>query len=143
MPAAQPNASRSIPETPEALSKVLGLKPVLWVGAGLSFAAGYPSTWKLVQAMAEAAIDPIDTSLPFFSVADAFVESLGKAALGDLLQRHMGQPRQPTASHRALARLAGAGHFSKRQHAQNHESHTKQTINRTRQRTAQDIEGPF
>ncbi|WP_257461938.1 SIR2 family protein, partial [Archangium lipolyticum] len=90
---------------------MLDNKPVLFVGAGLSMAAGYPSTQNLVEAMAKAAIDPIDTSLPFFEVADAFERSEGRGALGELLQRKLGQPRRPTTSHRAIAKLVKAGRF--------------------------------
>ena len=41
--------------------------------------------WKLVE-VARAADNPIDTSLPFFAVADAFVHSIGKAQLAELMQ---------------------------------------------------------
>lgn len=81
------NAPQPLPADRGTLAKILERKPVLWVGAGLSIAAGYPSTWKLVEAMAQAADDPIDTSRPYFAVADAFIASVGKGQLGELLQK--------------------------------------------------------
>ncbi|WP_164012637.1 tetratricopeptide repeat protein [Pyxidicoccus trucidator] len=113
MSADRTSGFKPIEPKPDTLAKLLERKPVLWVGAGLSVAAGYPSTWKLVEAMKKVALDSdsIDTSLPFFKVADAFLAAEGQATLGELLQKSLGQPRRPTASHRALARLAGAGDF--------------------------------
>src|SRR5688572_19512994 len=72
--------------TPDSLSKVLTDRPVLWVGAGASVAAGYPSTGRLIQAMVAAADDPVDPDLPFFEVTDRFVDSVGDGTLADLLQ---------------------------------------------------------
>lgn len=100
-----------LPATPDALAKVLDRRPVLWVGVGLSIAAGYPSARELVEAMAKEADDPIDTSKPFFAIADAFVASMGKGQLAELLQRFFRAPRTFTAAHRAIARLASAGRF--------------------------------
>lgn len=58
--------------TSEVGSKFLqDRRPVLWVGAGASVAAGYPGTGQLVRAMAEAADDSIDAKLSFFEVATA------------------------------------------------------------------------
>ncbi len=98
-----------ITATPEALAKALDRRPVLWVGAGVSAAAGHPGTGALVAAMVAAADDPIDPGLSFEQVADAFVASQGAGALGDLLQRELGGSRELTALHRAIARAAGAG----------------------------------
>lgn len=100
-----------LPATPEILGKVLERRPVLWVGGGLSIAAGYPSERALVEAMARASEDPLDTSLPFFKAADAFVASMGRSMLVEILRRELRPERRPTAAHRALARLAGAGRF--------------------------------
>ncbi len=75
-----------IAATPDALRKTLGRRPVLWVGAGTSIAAGHPSTWALVEAMIAEADDPIDPALTFEQAADAFVASQGAGALEDLLQ---------------------------------------------------------
>src|SRR6185295_4781125 len=106
---------KPIPATREALEKVLADRPLLWVGAGLSIAAGYPSTATILDRLVERAEDPIDRNAPFPRVVDAFVESRGAGDLGDVLQR-LFEPRskddhQPTAVHRAIARLAGAGRF--------------------------------
>jgi len=56
---------------------------VLWVGAGLSVAAGLPGTGRLVQAMVATADHPITPDLPFEKAADAFVASMGRGALGE------------------------------------------------------------
>ncbi len=95
----------------ERLSKVLSYKPILWVGAGLSVAAGYPSTWTLIQEMVKDSFDPIDGSQSFFKVADAYFKSVGKARLATLLQRLMKNHQEPTPTHHAIARLVGAGRF--------------------------------
>ena len=103
-------AERDLAATPERLNKILEQKPLLWVGAGASMAAGYPSTGQLVDAMVEAAMDDLDASLSFEQVADAFVASAGgPAALGDVLQRQLGQPKAVTAMHQAVARRAADG----------------------------------
>ena len=44
-----PDATRQIPATGDALEKTLRLRPILWVGAGASVAAGHPSTGALVN----------------------------------------------------------------------------------------------
>ena len=87
-------------------------RPILWVGAGTSIDAGYPSTAELVQAMVKKADDPIPDTLPFLEVADRFVESMGKSALDDLLEKLFRTPRQPKEFHHAVARLAKAGYLS-------------------------------
>lgn len=101
--------NRPIPATPEALAKTLGRRPVLWVGAGASVAAGHPSTGELVAALVDAADHHIDPALPFEQVADRFVKSMSKGALDDLLQCLLGGPRPLTPLHRALARAAADG----------------------------------
>jgi tetratricopeptide (TPR) repeat protein len=104
-----------LPATPDRLQKELDARPLLWVGAGASIAAGYPGTGAILDALAKQADDPIDRSAPFPQVVDAFVDSRGAGELGDILQK-LFQPRspedhQPTPVHRAIARLAGAGRF--------------------------------
>src|SRR5262245_16081745 len=98
-----------IAATPEALARILDERPALWVGAGASVAAGYPSTSVLEDAMVRRADDPIDRKGSFFEIADAFVASMGEGALADLLQEVLGPPRPPAALHRHLARLARTG----------------------------------
>ncbi|HKI03611.1 MAG TPA: tetratricopeptide repeat protein [Thermoanaerobaculia bacterium] len=104
-----------ISATPAALQKELDSRPLLWVGAGTSVAAGYPGTGKILKALAARADDPIDENAPFPQIVDAFVASRGAGELGDILQK-LFEPRsredhQPTPVHRAIARLAGAGRF--------------------------------
>jgi tetratricopeptide (TPR) repeat protein len=104
-----------LPATPDRLQKELDARPLLWVGAGASIAAGYPGTGALLDALEKRADDPIDRNAPFPQVVDAFVESRGAGELGDILQK-LFQPRspedhQPTPVHRAIARLAGKGYF--------------------------------
>ncbi len=93
------------------LESVTQQKPILWVGAGLSVAAGYPSTGALVTALRATA----DRDLPdgeFTAVVDAFVDAVGVGELGDVLQRLFQSPHEPTPTHTAIARLAAAGHFT-------------------------------
>lgn len=62
------------------LESVTQQKPILWVGAGLSVAAGYPSTGALVTALRATA----DRDLPdgeFTAVVDAFVDAVGVGEL--------------------------------------------------------------
>jgi hypothetical protein len=107
-----PGGSRSLEATPDALRKILGRKPVLWVGAGVSVAAGLPSTRDLVQAMIAGADDPIDEALPFEKVADAYVASMGDGALADLLQKQIAASPPLSELHKALARAAAEGSFA-------------------------------
>ncbi|HYG62436.1 MAG TPA: SIR2 family protein, partial [Thermoanaerobaculia bacterium] len=86
-------------------------RPVLWVGAGASVAANYPGTNDLIREMVDESEVTIDPLLPFFEVADRFVGSQGEGALGDLLQRVLGPPRDPASLHLAIARLAKEGYF--------------------------------
>jgi tetratricopeptide (TPR) repeat protein len=101
-----------IEATPDSLARILAERPILWVGAGASIAAGYPSTGHLVEAMIQAADDPIDPNLSFFQIADEFIRSAGKGTLSRILQSQLGPPRDPAPLHHALARLAKAGCFS-------------------------------
>lgn len=93
------------------LESIVEHKPVLWVGAGLSVAAGYPSLDQVLSALRAAA----DVDLPageFTQVVDAFFTAMGAGELGDVLQRLFQRPHEPTSTHRAIARLAAAGRFS-------------------------------
>jgi NAD-dependent SIR2 family protein deacetylase len=114
--AANPAGLKSpIPATAKVLRKELDSRPLLWVGAGTSVAAGYPGTKAILKALAERADDSIDENAPFPQVVDDFVTSRGRGDLDDILQK-LFEPRskadhQPTPVHRAIARLAGAGRF--------------------------------
>jgi tetratricopeptide (TPR) repeat protein len=106
-----------IAATAAALDKELKSRPLLWVGAGASIAAGYPGTSAILAALAAQADDPIGAgrTASFPQVVDAFVESRGAGELAELLQK-LFEPRsphdhQPTPLHRAVARLTGAGFF--------------------------------
>jgi tetratricopeptide (TPR) repeat protein len=102
-----------IPATRGALEKELDGRPLLWVGAGASVAAGYPGTRMILAALSARADDPIDVSAPFPQVVDAFVDSRGTGELAEILQKLFAprspEDHQPTPLHRAIARLAGAG----------------------------------
>jgi NAD-dependent SIR2 family protein deacetylase len=99
---------RPIDASSDALRRQLRDHSIIWVGAGASIAAGYPSTAQLVGALRQAADDPL-TGEDFPKVTDEFVRSRGEGALRVLLQREIGSGRPPTSFHRALARLAKAG----------------------------------
>lgn len=90
-----------------ALERQLRAQSMIWVGAGASVAAGYPSGMQLVATMKKEADDPI-TSDDFPEVTDQFVRSRGAAALRSLLQREIRGTQASTSFHRALARLAKA-----------------------------------
>ncbi|HVT19397.1 MAG TPA: hypothetical protein VHQ90_24870 [Thermoanaerobaculia bacterium] len=66
------------------MQKELAGRPVLWVGAGASVAAGYPGTRKILDALAAQADDPIDVNAPFPRVVDDFVASRGAGELGEI-----------------------------------------------------------
>lgn len=91
-----------------ALKRQLSDHSIIWIGAGASIAAGYPSAARLVASLKDAADDPI-TSDDFPEATDQFVQSRGEAALRVLLQREIGGGRPATDLHRALAALAKSG----------------------------------
>ncbi len=106
---------KSIAATVERLRFVLKNEPVLWVGAGASIRAGYPSTNHLVEKMRhEVAIEdgPIAQDHTFEQVADVYVDTYGDGALGDLLQNEIGPPRTPTGVHQCIARLVKKGNIA-------------------------------
>ena len=80
--------------------------PVLWVGAGASAAAGYPTLGQLEQLL-RAQLPGVDQS--GFDLINAFIARYSEADLILELQRHIAQPRPFVQLHEALARLAGAG----------------------------------
>lgn len=100
---------RPIEATVENLEKLLDKRPIVWVGAGASIAAGYPSTWTLMQALEREAADDIDLDGDYTRIVDAFIASEGRGALRNLLHKQFVDVRQPTAVHRAIARLARCG----------------------------------
>ena len=80
--------------------------PVLWVGAGASAAAGYPTLGQLEQLL-RAQLPGVEQS--GFALINAFIARYSEADLILELQRHIAQPRPFVQLHEALARLAGAG----------------------------------
>ena len=87
---------------------MLASRPVLWVGAGLSIAAGYPSAAELEAAIREDADVPIAEDLGLPEVADAYIEANNRGPLNRLLHRLIGRVVvEPTLVHRAIAQLAG------------------------------------
>ncbi len=83
-------------------------RPILWVGAGASAAAGYPTLWQLEAKLRAQLPGSTETGL---ALVDAFLAEWGSAGLDDLLETELGAPRRPAALHGSIARLAGAGLF--------------------------------
>jgi hypothetical protein len=110
IPAAPASAwPTAVPADRSQFQLVLRRKPVLWVGAGLSIAAGYPSTGTLIAEMNKEANGALDITRDFFEIADQFVNDLSRGALDNLLQRLFAVPHAPTGSHQAIAQLAKGG----------------------------------
>lgn len=93
------------------LTSILEHKPVLWVGAGLSVTAGYPSLDQVLSAL-RAAADRDLSAGDFTQVVDDFVKKMSRGRLNNVLQRLFQRPHEPTETHRAIARLAAAGRFT-------------------------------
>ena len=107
-----PATFRPLKATGDTLEKLLAARPVLWVGAGMSMAAGYPSTWDLVMAMRDQSFDEIPEEATFTEVADAFIDSTSRGELSNLLNELIGPAHDPTPAHRAIARLAKQDKFA-------------------------------
>jgi hypothetical protein len=84
-------------------------KPILWVGAGASAAAGYPTLWQLEEKIRA---ELPDTDKTGFELIDAYIAEWSSADLENLLETQLGAPHKPAALHGSLARLAGAGLFA-------------------------------
>ncbi|RKH09522.1 hypothetical protein D7X74_29440 [Corallococcus sp. CA047B] len=98
-------SGQPIPATVQFLRNALDEHSILWVGAGVSVAAGYPSTGALIARMRERADDPLPDG-DFTEIADAFIASRSRSSLSALLQEQFATPRPPTDFHYAVARLA-------------------------------------
>ncbi|ACL03439.1 TPR repeat-containing protein [Desulfatibacillum aliphaticivorans] len=85
--------------------------PVLWVGAGLSIDAGYPTITRLAQGVREHALDDSLKSLNDYKLIDAFLEKSKAPDLDRILSGLISVGCKCTESHRAAARLAKAGFF--------------------------------
>jgi hypothetical protein len=80
--------------------------PVLWIGAGASAAAGYPTLGQLEQLL-RAQLPGVDKA--GFALLDAFIAKYSEADLILELQQHIAQPRPFVPLHEALACLARGG----------------------------------
>jgi NAD-dependent SIR2 family protein deacetylase len=84
----------------------LRLKPVLWLGAGASAAAGYP-TLAGIETILKKRL-PASRATGFDLIAD-FTAQFSRADLAAILQKHLGEPRRFAPLHEAVARLASSG----------------------------------
>jgi len=80
-------------------------KPALWIGAGASMQAGYPSTEQITQTLMRKMGKASPPDLDFRKAADEFVKEMGRPALADEVAKLLSKPRQPTTFHAAIARL--------------------------------------
>ena len=71
------------------LENIIQQKPVLWVGAGLSVAGGFPSMDEMVTLLRAAAPEDLPAG-EFTTLVDAFICAASSDELGDILQRHYG-----------------------------------------------------
>lgn len=103
-----------MPSVQEKLSAFLqpyqakGPRPILWVGAGASVAAGYPTLAQIEERLCQELPGCRDSG---FALVDAYVTEFGKADLWNRLPDLVGQILPPVGLHHALARLLGAGIF--------------------------------
>src|SRR5262245_60619380 len=81
-----------------------GPRPILWIGAGASAAAGYP-TRAALQGMIQQALGSSQTGWPLI---EEYVASYSRAGLLNLLENQLGAPRPFTGIHESIARLASA-----------------------------------
>ena len=83
-----------------------GLPPILWVGAGASAAAGYPTLSQLEDLLRKD-LRGVDVSGP--ELVDVYIKTYSRNDLGLFLQRHLAKPLPHAPIHVAIARLAAAG----------------------------------
>ncbi|MGV7224322.1 MAG: SIR2 family protein, partial [Nitrospinales bacterium] len=89
-------------------------KPILWVGAGLSIQAGYPTIVELAEELwKEHATDPAPSGLGPYQLVDAFFDQYGRGELNQALSKLIPTGAQPRPAHRHIAKLAKIGFFSK------------------------------
>ncbi len=103
------------PESVTRLIKIIGKglsEPsrgaFLWVGAGLSIPAGYPSLGQLAARLKQESLEPLGDDLKDFKIIDAFVKANGK---GFLLQQltDIFDHKPPLDYHVDLVRLPWKG----------------------------------
>ncbi|MFT4927365.1 MAG: hypothetical protein ACI8WB_003472, partial [Phenylobacterium sp.] len=94
-------------------------KPILWVGAGLSVPAGYPTTPQLIKKLADESFTPLpaftpeDETLPVDSVNRSFThwvqhfaeENDNKHLQESLARIFLNAPKEPTVTHQHLVQL--------------------------------------
>ncbi|MCP4691582.1 MAG: hypothetical protein GY859_26285, partial [Desulfobacterales bacterium] len=88
-------------------------KPVLWVGAGLSIDAGFPTVGALADTLWEShAFDPRPPEKEPYALIDAFYRQYGKGALDEALSEIIPAGVKAGPSHDALARITRASGFA-------------------------------
>ncbi len=78
----------------------------LWVGAGMSIPAGYPSLGQLAERLRKASLEKLDESLEPLQTIDAFVKANGKGELLRVLADTFIQ-KPPMPYHTELVKLPG------------------------------------
>ena len=88
-------------------------KCVLFVGSGLSAAAGYPSWEKLINILVEEAkklpharikgIEEFESAKDYFTLAEFARSALGRNQYTSILRKELGKPATPTETHKAIA----------------------------------------
>ncbi|MCP4623666.1 MAG: hypothetical protein GY850_09065, partial [bacterium] len=92
---------------------ILKKKPVLWVGAGLSIDAGYPTVGQLADKLwTEHAFDPRPSESDPYRLIDAFYQKYKRGALDEALSEIIPAGVKSCSTHKALARIAKKGFFS-------------------------------
>lgn len=88
-------------------------RPVVWVGAGASIAAGLPSAWQLATGMWDRfGLDPRPALGDAYALVDAFHARYGGGELEDALSHLVPTGVRPAAVHHAVARLAARGRIA-------------------------------
>ncbi len=99
---------------PETLVKFIQIKkPLLWVGAGLSIDAGYPTVGLLAHKLwEEHAYGPKPPESNPYGLVNAFYQEYGRGDLDEALSKIIPAGVESRPSHKALARIAKSGFFS-------------------------------
>lgn len=87
-------------------SQETGLRPILWVGAGASAAAGYPTLAGIETVLKQKLPESRASG---WALIEEFVAAHSRAGLDALLFQEIGEPRSFAPVHTAVARLAEAG----------------------------------